>query len=66
MKIYQKLDSTESEKKLIEAVNSLDSHVNLLSRQHAEDLSKINKLEIRIKTLEKWKQQQLLKQSHEY
>lgn len=66
MKIYGALDSTESEKKIIEVLNQHDSHISLLSRQHAEDLTKIKKLEQRITLLEKWKNNQLLKERNQF
>ena len=64
--IHATIDSTELEKKMIISINSQESHVNLLSRQHAEDLSKINKLEIEIKKLKDYNQKQRMEKLNQY
>ncbi len=66
MKLYVPLDATEPEKNLVSAINDHENHIKLISRQHGELLSKINKLEQRIKTLEDWKKSELVKQQNQY
>jgi hypothetical protein len=66
MKIYTPLDATESEKKLVSAINDHENHINLISRQYGAALAKINRLEQRIKLLEDWKHNELVKQQNQY
>jgi len=66
MKIYGTLDSTESEKIIIEILNQHDTHIALLSQQHAEELSKLNKLDKKITLLQKWKNDELSKARNQY
>jgi len=60
------IDSTDLEKQIIIIINDHNKHINLLSSQHIEDLRKIIKLENKITILEKWKNEQLLKQRNQY
>jgi hypothetical protein len=64
--IHATIDSTELEKTMIIEINSQESHINLLSRQHAEDLSKINRLEIEIKKLKDYNKQQRMEKLNQY
>ena len=64
--IHAILDSTELEKKMIMSINSQESHINLLSRQHAESLSKIKKLELEIKKLNNYNQKQRMEKLNQY
>jgi len=64
--IHATIDSTELEKKMIITINSQESHVNLLSRQHAESLSKINNLEMEIKKLKDENQKQRMEKLNQY
>ena len=66
MKIYTPLDATEPEKKLVSAINDHENHINLISRQYGEILSKLNKLEQKIKLLEQWKHNELVKQQNQF
>ena len=64
--IHATIDSTELEKTMIIEINSQESHINLLSRQHAEDLSKINRLEIEVKQLKDYNQKQRMEKLNQY
>lgn len=66
MKIFTPLDATETEKKIISAINEHENHIKLISRQYGEALGKINKLEQRITELEKFKREQLMKQQNTF
>lgn len=45
MKVQILIDATEQEKVIVKAINDIDEHLKLISKQYAELLKRVNKIE---------------------